>query len=329
VAQRTWPGFLPPAVALVATLAAALVLRFLVPAADGDEILLAGLALFRGTLPVVLAVVWGAALIMARPHRLAVIAGAGAAGAVFAVLPADLAVALAGATAAGLAAGLALGARWRLDATLAVVAGLLLSTVIVDVIRVPIDSQLDASRAWATAVLEKAIPAGADEAQVAAEKQRIAEIVARSEALAIRLHPLAVLLALLGEALTVLVMTWVVVRLCGWELPSWRPPPFSEWRLPFYLVWCLIAGLGLVLLRHPASETVGLNLAVLSAGLRAVQGVAVQFWVSGRLLSPLGRIVFWTVTGLFATGLIILSGVLLGLADQWLDLRGLERGSDR
>ncbi len=281
------------------------------------------------TLPVVLAVVWGAALIMARPHRLAIALGVVAAGAVFAVLPVDLAVPLAGATAAGLAAGLALGARWRLDAALAVVAALLLSTVILDVIRVPVDDQMAEFRKSLTATLEKTIPAGADEAQVAAEKQRIEHILDQGEALATRLYPLSVLLYLLGGALTVLVLTWVVVRLGGWELPSWRPPPFRDWRLPFYLVWLLIAGLGLVILQYPVAVTVGLNVAILAAGLLAVQGVAVQFWVTGRLLSTTSRVVFWTVMGLFVTPLVIASGVLLGLADQWLDLRGLERGSDR
>jgi hypothetical protein len=138
----------------------------------------------------------------------------------------------------------------------------------------------------------------------------------------------SVLLELLVRALMIMSLVWVTVRVWGWELPSWRPPRFGRWRLPFYLVWLLIAGLGLMILRHPVALTVGLNLALFAAILLAVQGVAVQVWVTGRMFSLLGRIVFWTVMGLFMTPLVLASGVLLGLVDQWLDLRGLERGSD-
>lgn len=325
--KRSWPGYLPPVVALVATLAATLVLRVAEAGVAGDDVLAALLVLLRDAVPVFLAAGWGAALVMARPHRLAVAAAVLAAAAAFVLAAAATALAVAAAVAAGLAAGTALGARWRLDAALTVVAGLLLGTVIVDIAAVPLDDQLALLREKMTPVLEETIPPGADEAQREQERARIREWVDGSLAVVARLYPLAVLLNLLGKALTVLVLAWVAVRIRGWWLPSWRPPAFSRWRLPFYLVWLLIAGLGLVLMRHPAAVTVGLNVALLAAGLLAVQGVAVQFWVTGRVLSPLGRIFFWTVMGLFMTLLVLASGVLLGLVDQWLDLRGLDRGS--
>ena len=326
--KRSWPGYLPPVVALGVTLASGLVFGLAESGTVPDGVLAFWVLLARLSGPVVLAVVWGATLIMTRPHRLAIAAAALAAGAALVFLPAAAALPLAGSVAAGLAAGTALGARWRLDVALAVVAGLLLSTVILDVIAVPVDRQLALIREQATPMLEETIPPGADAAQRLEAQQRIAKGLDDWLAVMSRLYPLAVLLELLVRALMVLVLVWMTVKVWGWELPSRRPPRFGRWRLPFYLVWLLICGLGLVILQHPVAVTVGLNLALFAAILLAVQGVAVQVWVTGRMFSLLGRIVFWTVMGLIMTPLVLVSGVLLGLVDQWLDLRGLERGSD-
>ena len=326
--KRSWPGYLPPVVALGVTLAFGLVFGLAVAGTLQDGVLAFWVLLLRLAGPVILAVVWGAALIMARPHRAAVATAALAAVGALLLLPAAAGLPLAGSVAAGLAAGAALGARWRLDVALAVVAGLLVSTVILDVIAVPVDRQLALIREQVTPVLEETIPPGADQAQRLEAQQRIAEWLDDWFAVMSRLYPVSVLLELLVRALMIMSLVWVTVRLWGWELPSWRPPRFGRWRLPFYLVWLLIAGLGLMILRHPVAVTVGLNLAMFAAILLAVQGVAVQVWVTGRMFSLLGRIVFWTVMGLFMTPLVLASGVLLGLVDQWLDLRGLERGSD-
>jgi hypothetical protein len=326
VVKRSGPGYLPPVVALGATLAAILVFRLAEAGPGTSDVLAAWLLLLRDGTPLVLAVAWGAALIMARPHRAALVAAAVAIGAAMVLGAAATALAVGAAVAAGLAAGTALGARWRLDAALAVVAGLLLGTVIVDIVAVPLDDTLALVRQQVTPVLEETIPPGAEPAQRIREQERIQAWLDEALALGARLYPLAVLVNLLARAMAVLVLTWVAVRLGGWWLPSWRPEAFGRWRLPFYLVWLLVAGLGLVLMRHPVAVTVGLNVALLAAGLLAVQGLAVQFWVTGRLLSPLGRIVFWTVMGLLLTPLVVASGAVLGLADQWLDLRGLDRG---
>lgn len=325
--MRSWPGFLPPLVALAATVGAAAAFSAAAAGNGGDDLVAAWAVALRDIGPVGLAVLWAAAMIMARPHVLAVLAAAVGGGAVLVLFPAPAALPAAGAAWAGLAAGLALAARWRLDAALAVVAGLMLSTVILDIVAVPLDDQLALVRESVTPLLEESIPAGADEAQRQQARQQLEKGLDSYFALVSRIYPLAVLGNLLGKALGILVLAWGLVRLCGYRLPSWRPPPFGAWRVPFYLVWTLIIGLGLVILAHPAAVTIGLNLVMFAALFLAVQGVAVQFWVTARMFSPLGRIVFWTVMGLFLTPLVLASGVVLGLADQWLDLRGLDRAS--
>ena len=70
---------------------------------------------------------------------------------------------------------------------------------------------------------------------------------------------------------------------------GWRPPPFGQWRLPFYLVWVLILGLGLMVTRLPLAGHVGVNVALLAATVLSVQGIAVQFHATARIMSQIGR----------------------------------------
>ncbi|HPF70296.1 MAG TPA: DUF2232 domain-containing protein [Candidatus Krumholzibacteria bacterium] len=326
--MRTWPGFLPPLFALAVTAAATAGFRAITAGIAGDGLLAAAAVLAMVFGPSMLAVVWASALIMSRPHGLAVAAALAAAGGALVLGPLAAGLPTAGAVLAGLAAGLALGARWRLDAALAVVAGLLLVTMAPDVFHTDLDAQMDEMRQSFTTVLDQATPSseGAPGRQEALERKALVlKELDTFTVIVSNFYPILVLGHLLGMALTVLLAAWGVVRLAGWRLPSWRPPAFGQWRVPFYVVWILIAGLGLVILGHPATMAVGRNAAVFAALLLSVQGVSLQFWVSARLLSLMGRIVFWTVMGLFLTPLVLASGVLLGLADQWLDLRGLDR----
>jgi hypothetical protein len=140
-----------------------------------------------------------------------------------------------------------------------------------------------------------------------------------------RTYPFFLGTGLLGQGLLILVLVWLVLRMLGWRLASWRPPPFGQWRVPFYLVWLLALGVGLLVTRQPLAVHTGLNLALLAAAVLSVQGLAVQFHATARVLSPLGRVVFWTVMGFFMAPVVLVLGVVLGLADQWLDLRGLDR----
>ncbi len=323
--RRPWPGYLPPLVAATVTMLACL----LFDAASNEAVLgdmAAGLlALLLVPVPIVVSVLWGGAVIAARPHRLVLLAAAAWLVPALLLLPGGAVWPLASHMAAGLVAGFALGARWRLDAALAGIALVLLPLTIWSVVELPVGEQLDMIQEELRPMLEETLPATADETQreaaLATEEARLGKALD----LMARIYPFILVGGLLGQGLMVLVLSWLVVRIFGWRVPSWRPPPFIRWRLPFYLVWTLAVGVGLLVTRRPEAMAVGLNLALLSALLLSIQGVAVQFHVSARLLSPLGRVVFWTMMGLFATPLILVGGVTLGLADQWLDLRGLDR----
>ena len=142
-----------------------------------------------------------------------------------------------------------------------------------------------------------------------------------------RIYPFVIGVGLLGQGSIILVLVWFLVRRLGIAIPGWVLPPFSHWRVPFYLVWILVLGVGLMLTRAQYLATAGLNLVLLSACVLSVQGIAVQFHVTNRMLSNMGRLLYWLVMGVFFAPLILISGVVLGLVDQWVDLRRLQVGS--
>ena len=45
-------------------------------------------------------------------------------------------------------------------------------------------------------------------------------------------------------------------------------------------------------------------------------------------MSTLGRVIYWTVMGVFFVPLVLASGVVLGLVDQWWDIRRLGTAVD-
>ena len=139
-----------------------------------------------------------------------------------------------------------------------------------------------------------------------------------------KMYPFFVGLGILGQAIIILAGLWLLARAVGAESSPWRLPPFPRWRLPFYVVWTVIAGLGLFLTRWSPLCDAGLNLALLGALVLSIQGIAVQVFVTNRMLSPVGRVVYWAVMGMFFAPLVVVSGVVLGLADQWWDIRRLD-----
>jgi xanthine/uracil permease len=126
---------------------------------------------------------------------------------------------------------------------------------------------------------------------------------------------------LLGQAVLLLLLVRLGGRRLAVTLTGRRLPPFAQWRLPFYVVWVLVAGIGLMLTRRAPLADAGLNLAVLAAAFLAVQGLAVQYHLSRRFLPPVMLVIYWTLMGLAFVPLVATS-VLLGLFDQWRDLRG-------
>ncbi|MCP4572384.1 MAG: DUF2232 domain-containing protein [bacterium] len=321
---RPWPGYLPPLVAATATLAICLLFDVVSRAAtDSGAVGLAAVVLLP--LPLLVSVLWCAVVVAARPHWLVFPALGGWLAAGLVLSSGETVWPLASHAAAGMVAGFALGVRWRLDAALGGIVVMLLPLILWSVQELPVGEQLDMLEAELLPQLESALPEAANPEQrrraLATERERLGSLLD----LAGRIYPFVLAAGLLGQALLVLVLGWVSVRIFGWRLPPWRPPPFARWRLPFYLVWLLAAGVGLMITRQPTAAAVGLNLALLAATVLSIQGIAVQFHMTARFLSPLGRVVFWTLAGVFVAPMIMAGGVLLGLADQWLDLRNLDR----
>ena len=276
--------------------------------------------------PVGIAVIWGSAILASRPYLVAIAGAMVWFGLSYFLLPREVVWQLAGNVAAGLAAGLALGLRWRLDAALAAVAVALLPMILWAVIQVPIQEQLQMISQEMLGVLEDNLPEGASREQRILALEEETRNLDRMSVLAARIYPFVIGMGLLGQGGIVLVLVLFSVRRLNIAVEGWVLPPFSRWRLPFYLVWLLVAGVGLMLTRAPYLATAGLNLALLVACVLSVQGIAVQFHVTNRILSKMGRLLYWVVMGTFFAPLILISGAVLGLVDQWADLRRLQAG---
>jgi hypothetical protein len=227
--------------------------------------------------------------------------------------------------AAGLVAGWAFRRGWRLDAAVLGVAVALLPLIIWAAVQMPVREQLAAISDQSLKMLEEQAPPGTDPVELGKAREIGRQRFAKLTDLTVRLYPSLIGAGLLGQAVVILLL----VRLAGRGQPTGPPvrrlPPFAQWRLPFYLVWVLAAGIGLLITRRAPFADAGLNLVVLSAAILSAQGLAVQFHMSRRFLPPVGLVIYWALMGLAFLPLIVTS-VLLGLADQWRDLRRLDSG---
>ncbi len=227
--------------------------------------------------------------------------------------------------AAGLLAGLAWRHRWRFDIALVGVAAALAPLVVWAAVQMPVAKQLQEISDQSLKVLEQQAPPNTDPAELAKAReigrQRMAQLVDWT----LRLYPSLIATGLLGQALITLLLVRVAGRRQGLASVGWGLPPFARWRLPFYMVWALAAGIGLLVTRRAPWADVGLNLTVLAAAILSVQGLAVQYHVSRRLLPPLWMVAYWVLMILAFVPMLVTS-VLLGLADQWRDLRRLDSG---
>jgi hypothetical protein len=106
-------------------------------------------------------------------------------------------------------------------------------------------------------------------------------------------------------------------------------PAFHEWRLPFYVVWILCAGVGLVVLRLGDLSQLGINLTLIAALLLSVQGLAVQINLGARFFAPWVRIVFWALAAVLFAPFVLAGSAVIGLADQWLDWRRLLKTAEQ
>jgi hypothetical protein len=223
--------------------------------------------------------------------------------------------------AAGLVAGAAWRRCWRPDVALLGTVAMLAPLAIWAAVQMPVREQMAAIGDQSLAMLEQQAPPGTDPAELAKAREIGRQRMAQLTDLATRLYPSLIGVGLLGQAVLLLLLVRLGGRRLAVTLTGRKLPPFAQWRLPFYVVWALVAGIGLMLTRRAPLADAGLNLAVLAAAFLAVQGLAVQYHLSRRFLPPVMLVIYWTLMGLAFVPLVATS-VLLGLFDQWRDLRG-------
>ena len=116
---------------------------------------------------------------------------------------------------------------------------------------------------------------------------------------------------------------WVYTRLSGGG--DQAIGPLRGFRFNDHLVWLMIGGLVLLILRWgDALARLGSNAVVFMGALYALRGAAVFVFLSGGL-SLVGYVMF-AVGLLFAAPVVLAVAILIGIGDTWLDVRG--RASD-
>ncbi|MCG6988996.1 MAG: YybS family protein [Gemmatimonadetes bacterium] len=110
---------------------------------------------------------------------------------------------------------------------------------------------------------------------------------------------------------------WVYVRLTTDSDGALRP--LRSFRFNDHLVWVLIGGVVLLVLRADGLTRVGANAVVFMGGLYAVRGAAVVLFLTGGL-SVFGYILL-VVGALLLPPLVPGLAAVIGIGDTWLDVR--------
>ena len=323
---RSWPGYVPPLVATVVTLLLIWVQDVALTAAAASAeavspaLMLAGLLALAA--PLAVPALWGGAILTSRSTALTLVAALAWLAVSLGIAPGLVVWPVASFVAAGLAAGLALGFRFRLDAALAVIVLVLAPYFVWSLQEVPLEDQYRQLTEQYIEARREMLEGTADPKQIeltlAAEKKQHEQVAST----ALKILPAMLGLGVAGLAGVLLGLVWLIARLLGVKTGISPLPPFGRWRLPFYLVWALVAGLGMLITRMPFFAAAGLNIALAVTMLLSVQGAAVQWEMTGRTMGPIPKVIY-----LLVAGFLFLPLVLLGLADQWLDLRKLGASS--
>ena len=273
--------------------------------------------------PFMVSSLWGWSLLAGRPRRLVLAFAGGVLVLLLMGLPNDIAWQVGGNMAAGLAAGLALGARWRLDAGLLAVAICLAPALIWSAVEFPVLDHLDDFRGATLESMEETLWQGLDESNLAQARQREEARLEKAVGMMEKIFPALLVVGGLGQSGLILLLVAWLARLSGGAPGLQGIGSFTGWRLPFYLVWCLVLGVGLMLTRLPYLATSGLNLVLITGILISIQGLAVQAFFTSRLLPGPVQIIFWLIMGMPLVGMLLVASMVLGLADQWMDMRRL------
>ncbi len=226
---------------------------------------------------------------------------------------------------AGLVAGWVLLARWRLDAGWIAVVACLAPLLVWSMSQLPVQDTLQEMRTLAVTNLEQTLWLDLEEPELSRARQQQEQRIDQTLNLVARVYPSFLAVGMIGQAGLVLLLGMWLGRWSGVRTRLRGGAPFLQWRLPFYVVWGLVAGLGLLLTRAPYLAAIGLNLALVAVLLLMVQGITVQAYFVSRLMSGPMQVVFWLIMGFPLFAVLVASSLVLGLADQWFDLRRRHR----
>jgi len=276
--------------------------------------------LLLGLLPVAISTAWGVSLLLSGSLSRHLVTAVLTILATAASTP-GFGIATAAYVLSGLAVGWGLGYRLGFDRVLGV--GLLPMAIAVALALAPVAAD-DLVREYGqdlTEALRRSLPAGGDEAARQALVAEYERMVARTTRVLSQVWPAVVLAGLMAQIGLVLVLVRSLAMLVAKELPLRSWIPFARWEVPFYWVWVLVSGLIMILSRVGSLPHVGINLVVVAAIMFSVQGLAVQVNLLGRVFPPWVRVLFWTMAAFCFAPLLLLGSALLGLGDQWLNLR--------
>lgn len=284
--------------------------------------------------PLVLPGLWLAVwLLVRRPGVVIALAAVGVVAGAFG-MPATPALILSAYVAAGLAGGAASARGCGTLVTVLLVAAFMVPGLVLALHEVPMAKQLEEMASIARASFKPPVAAGDGEAHRTAMTAEFERQLAATMTALQRVWPSLMALGLLLQAATGLALGRLLARAGGWRTGRAPGRPFASWEAPGVVVWILAAGLAAVLLGGTAPDSgvlrlAGLNAIILAALALALQGLAVQVWVSLRYMTPVGRTVYWLLTAFFLAPVVAVVGAVLGLMDQWWDLRKLHRGPEQ
>lgn len=223
--------------------------------------------------------------------------------------------------ASGAAGGWALTRHWRVLPILGVAAALLAPTLALQLDGDSFVETFEALHAESRQAFEENIGSGVSDADRRTLMANYDETAEAMLALQRLLWPGLVVLGLLTQSALCLCLGWLVARMLMPQPPRPAVRPWETWRAPFFSVWTLIGGLAAAVLGREPLAMLGWNLVLLAGLVLALQGLAVQAWLVRRVLPPVARALFWLAAALFLAPLMVAAGAVIGLADQWLNLR--------
>lgn len=148
----------------------------------------------------------------------------------------------------------------------------------------------------------------------------LTEFTGRLEAIILKVFPSLFFIGTLSVAILNILALKGLLKKKGIEEYQVEP---ANWRSPELLVWVLIAGGILLLLKNEWAGVIGLNLLVVSGGIYLFQGMAIMAFYFKKMKTPLFfRALGYSLIAFQQIFTIMVIG--FGLFDLWFDFRRLK-----